>query len=29
MNRLNDQENEEKHVKSIVLKATGQKGDQC
>ena len=28
MNRLNDQENEEKHVKSIALRAVGQKGDQ-
>ena len=28
MNRLNDQENEEKHVKSIALKAVGQKDDQ-
>ena len=28
MNRLNDQENKEKHVKNIALKAPGQKGDQ-
>jgi len=28
MNRLNDQENKEKHVKRIALKVTGQKGDQ-
>jgi len=28
MNRLNDQENKEKHVKGIALKAAGQKGDQ-
>ena len=28
MNQLNDQENEEKHVKRIALKAIGQKGDQ-
>jgi len=28
MNRLNDQESDEKHVKSIALKATAQKIDQ-
>ena len=28
MNQLNDQENEEKHVKNIALRATDQKGDQ-
>jgi len=28
MNRLNDQENEEKHVKSIALRAIDQKGDE-
>jgi len=28
MNRFNDQENEEKHVKNISLKANHHKGDQ-